>query len=456
MKRLFGRACNTWGVYTDRRHDEDPVSLPVFSRCCFVAVLFSAAAAILGAQTPGAAGPSSTNVSLKKHRHKRHRRAAAADSTLVTSASGRSVARTTTQAALIHTDAATTVRVAYVRHHRRRHVYFNPWTEPTYADSTVGDNVEGEDLAVRKAAIDALGPYNGTVVVVDPQTGRILTMVNQKLALKGAFQPCSTVKVVVSLASLSEGLVTPEMRVHLTRRYSMDLTGAIARSNNLYFAKLGEELGFDRVTKYAKLYGLGEKAGLDIPGEEGGFLTSDPPITGVGMMTSFGDGIRITPLELASIITTVSNGGTMYYLQYPRTEDEIRSFVPRIKRVLDIGSLIPEIKPGLMAAVEYGTATRANYDPNEPIYGKTGTCTDTAQPGVHLGWFGSFTEAGKKLVVVVLLTGGRGISGPIASGIAGNVYRNLAFARYFAPEQPTLPAALISMPKLLSAGALNH
>jgi cell division protein FtsI/penicillin-binding protein 2 len=329
-------------------------------------------------------------------------------------------------------------------------VVWNPWTEPTYADSTVGDSVEGEDLAVRKAAIDALGAYNGTVVVADPETGRILSIVNQKLALKGAYQPCSTVKMVVSVASLSEGIVNSTTRVHLTRRYAMDMTDALARSNNLYFAKLGQELGFERVEKYAQQFGLGEKAGLDIPGEEAGFLTSAPPQTGVGMMTSFGDGIRVTPVELTSIVSTIANGGTMYYLQYPKNQQEIQDFIPRIKRTLDIASLIPDIKMGMMGAVEYGTARRANFDASEPIYGKTGTCTDTVQPGVHLGWFGSFSEAGnKKVAVVVLLTGGRGISGPIASGIAGNVYRNLAAAHYLGvPEmqQTSLPTALISLP----------
>jgi cell division protein FtsI/penicillin-binding protein 2 len=315
-------------------------------------------------------------------------------------------------------------------------VISSPWTEPTYADSTVGDSIDGEDLQVRKAALDALGPYNGAVVVSNAQTGRILSIVNQKLALKGAFQPCSTVKVVVSLASLSEGLVDASMPMHVTRRYAMDMTTALARSNNAFFAKLGEELGFDRVQKYGKMFGLGEKAGLDIPGEEAGYLTSEPPDSGVGMMTSFGDGIRVTPLELASVIGTVASDGTMYYLQYPRSEEDVEHFVPRIKRVLDISGLVPSIRPGMEGAVEYGTARRANFDPGAPIFGKTGTCTDTAQPGVHLGWFGSFADYGKtKLVVVVLLTGGRGISGPIASGIAGNVYRNLSAEHYLAREQ---------------------
>jgi cell division protein FtsI/penicillin-binding protein 2 len=287
------------------------------------------------------------------------------------------------------------------------------------------------------------------VVIADPQTGRILSIVNQKLALHGAYQPCSTVKMVVSLASLSEGVLGSSTTVHLTRRYSMDLTQALARSNNLYFAKLGQQLGFERVVKYAKLFGLGEKAGLDIPGEEPGFLTSEVPSTGVGMMTSFGDGIRLTPLELTSIVTTIANGGTMYYLQYPRSPEEVEKFVPRIKRQLDISNFIPQVKAGMLGAVEYGTAKRANFDSNDLIFGKTGTCTDTAQPGVHLGWFGSFNDIGKnKVVVVVLLTGGRGISGPIASSIAGNVYYNLALQHYFGTEQasvPTIPASFASV-----------
>jgi penicillin-binding protein 2 len=306
--------------------------------------------------------------------------------------------------------------------------------------------VDGEDPDVRRAAVEALGPYNGTVIVADTQTGRILTVVNQKLGLKGAFQPCSTVKMVVSLASLSEGLVDSRLPVHLTRRYSMNMTEALAKSNNLYFAKLGQQLGFERVSKYAKLYGLGEKAGLDIPGEEAGFLTSEPPATGVGMMTSFGDGIRVTPLELTSIVASIANGGTMYYLQYPRSDEDVKKFVPRIKRTLEIGPFVPQLKAGMLGAVEYGTARRAIYDPNEPVFGKTGTCTDTAQPGVHLGWFGSFNEIGKnKVAVVVLLTGGRGISGPIASGVAGNVYRNLAAQHFFVPDQPGVSTALMSL-----------
>jgi penicillin-binding protein 2 len=436
-------------------------NLRLFSRILVATALFPVAAFI--GTTPVAASPVSAaqstaspsgSVSKKKHRWRKH---ASKRTIAARKAEGSTAAHTETQAALIHTDQTGVRQVSRTRRHGRHRVFYNPWTEPTYADSTVGDSIDGEDLVVRKAAVDALGPYNGTVVVSDPQTGRILTMVNQKLALKGAFQPCSTVKIVVSLASLNEGIVHPTTPVHLTRRYSMDLTQALARSNNFYFATLGQKLGFERVEKYAKLFGLGEKAGLNIPGEEAGFLTDEPPSSGVGMMTSFGDGIRLTPLELASLVGAIANGGTMYYLQYPKDQAEVKSFTPRVKRSLDIANLIPEIKPGMMAAVEYGTAKRANFNPDEPVLGKTGTCTDTAQPGVHLGWFGSFNDVGKnKLVVVVLLTGGRGISGPIASGVAGNVYRNLSQQNYFQADHPIGPSSLVSMQNCCSAGVVRQ
>ena len=308
-----------------------------------------------------------------------------------------------------------------------------PWKEPTFADSTLGDLIEGEDLTIRQAAVNALGPYNGSVVVVDPKTGRILTIVNQRLALGSGFQPCSTIKLVCALAGLHEGVVERDTPIRLSRRVSIDLTEALAKSNNPYFAHVGEKLGFDRVHSYAKQFGLGERAGLGIDGETAGVLPEAPPkFGGVGMMTSFGEGIQLTALQLASLLSAIANGGTMYHLQYPRSNDELRAFAPRVKRQLNIGGEISEIKPGMMGAVEYGTARRAHYDPNEPILGKTGTCTDRATP-THLGWFGSFNEVGNnKLVVVVLLTGGKAVNGPVAAQIAGSVYKNLSGQQFFA------------------------
>jgi cell division protein FtsI/penicillin-binding protein 2 len=227
----------------------------------------------------------------------------------------------------------------------------------------------------------------------------------------------------------------------LFRHGGYNLTQALAHSNNFYFATLGAKLGFDKVSYYAHLFGYGEKAGLNINGESAGHYPDAPPANGgVGMLTSFGEEISQTPLQLAALMSALANGGTLYYLQYPRTAQEASAIVPRVKRQLDIANLIPELKPGMRAAVEYGTAHRAQQD--APIAGKTGTCTDSH---THLGWFGSFNDVGNnKLVVVVLLTGGRPAIGPLAAGVAGDVYRNLAQKNYFATARTLSPASLIA------------
>jgi len=315
-----------------------------------------------------------------------------------------------------------------------------PWTEPTYADSTNGDNVDGEDLAIRRAAVEALGPYNGSVVVVDSSNGRILTIVNQKLALSSGFQPCSTIKVTVALAALSEKVVEPDTKLKLGGA-RMDLTYALAHSNNYFFATLGQKMGFDKVSYYAHLFGYGEKAGLEIPGEQAGRFPDESPANGgVGMLSSFGEEISQTPLELAALLSAVANGGTLYYLQYPHNQQEAANIVPRVKRRLDIQSLIPEIEPGMRGAVEFGTAHRARQD--DVIDGKTGTCSENH---AHLGWFGSFNEVGaRKLVTVVLLTGGRPVSGPVAAGIGGDFYKRLGEQNYFATAKPVAPPLISS------------
>ena len=379
-------------------------------------VIFSSVFAILAATLPTAA----TGTDSQKNTQKK---------------SAVSASRKQTATAPSKTAAKKTAK----RPARRR---YNPWTEPTFADSTIGDNIDGEDLVVRRAAVEALGPYNGSVVVVDSHTGRVLTMVNQRLTLKSGFQPCSTIKLPVAMAALIEGIIDRDTVVRVYGRKRLNLTEALAHSDNPFFATLGVKLGFERFSYYARLFGLGEKAGLNIEGEQPGVLPAAPTGGGVGMMSSFGEGISLTPLQLAAMFSTLANGGTLYYLQYPRSNEEVRDFEPRVKRRLDIEHWLPDVKPGMMAAVEYGTARRANFDPSEPVLGKTGTCTDNR---THLGWFGSFNDAGRqKLVVVVMLTGGKGVSGSAAAEIAGNMYKRLSQENFFTLRREFSPAALVS------------
>jgi penicillin-binding protein 2 len=324
---------------------------------------------------------------------------------------------------------------------RRHHHYYERYTTSSYAeDVTEGDVTTGEDPTVRQGAIDALGNMNGTVVAIEPTSGRILAMVNQKLALTAAAQPCSTIKLSVALAALSEGVITKETEIKLGRRFHLNLTEALAHSNNAYFEAVGRELGFEKVSYYAHLFGLGELAGYNIPGEQPGVYPAaviPAKLGGVGKMCSFGEGVSMTPLQLGALVSAIANGGTLYYLQHPTTPEQVANFQPRIKRHLDIAPLIPEISDGMAGAVSYGTArsVKLNFD-EEQILGKTGTCS---RAGTRFGWFASYanTDAGR-IVVVVFLEGGRPTFGPKAAEIAGRMYRNLYDHSFFA-EKPASP-----------------
>src|ERR1700732_3365700 len=148
---------------------------------------------------------------------------------------------------------------------------------PTFADSTLGDVATFDDPVVRQAAIAGLGRYNGSVVAIDPNSGRILSIVNQKLAFSSGFIPCSTIKPVIAVAALQEGIVTRDTMIRVARRKSLNLTEALAHSNNAFFEELGRRMGFDTVSHYGSLLGLGELAGYQIPEEHPGGFASEPP-----------------------------------------------------------------------------------------------------------------------------------------------------------------------------------
>jgi len=301
---------------------------------------------------------------------------------------------------------------------------------PTFANSTDGDVATFDDPIVRRAAIQGLGRYNGSVVAIDPNSGRILTIVNQKLAFSGGFKPCSTIKPVIAVAALQEGFVTRDTKIRVTRRKYLTLTEAIAHSNNAFFEELGRRMGFDTVSNYARTLGLGELAGYEISQEQPGSVPTEPPARGgVGRMSSFGEGILMTPLQLGALVSMVANGGTLYYLQYPRTLEEQDNFEPRIKRTLDIKTLLPDLRDGMHAAVMRGTARRSNMTDDEQVSGKTGSCSDS---GSRLGWFVSYMDqANLKIVLVILMRGHTyAVRGPMAAGIAGRIYHDLAKDEY--------------------------
>jgi penicillin-binding protein 2 len=381
----------------------------------------------------------------------RHNRAAKRHLAATKSANARSAARSTTARATRAKASASGATLKTVSLHRRRprHRWVETFTASSFADDiTDGDIVEGEDPIVRQAAIDALGNMNGTVVAIDPTSGRILAMVNQKLALSEGAQPCSTIKVAVALAGLSEKVITREEAIALGGRSHMSLTQALAHSNNAYFEAVGRRLGFPKVSFYAHQFGLGELAGYGIEGEHAGVFPThelDASLGGVGKMCSFGESISMTPLQLGALVSAVANGGTLYYLQHPTSVNQVISFEPRVKRQLDIGPLVPEIAEGMTGAVQYGTARRLRLNfSEEQILGKTGTCS---KDGTRFGWFASYadTQYGH-IVTVVFLQGGRPTFGPKAAEISGKFYRALYDHNFFAARATTVSSTPAEKP----------
>jgi len=354
------------------------------------------------------------------------------------------------------TAATARVQVRRVTYHRR-HRYYEHFTASSFVAGGVGadDVTAGEDPVVRQAALEALGDMNGTALVIDPSNGRILAMVNQKLALSPGAEPCSTIKLTVALAALSEGLVTRDTPVQLPG-FHMTMTQALAKSNNLYFEEIGRELGFERVRHYANQFGLGELAGYNIAGEQLG-VYPDQSIPesqgGVGRMCSFGQGVSLTPLQLGAFVAAIANGGTLYYLQHPTTPEEAAAFQPRVKRMLDIARFVPDLEDGMAAAVEYGTARSLRASFRElPVFGKTGTCSDN---GTRYGWFASYSEAPQgALVTVFFLEGGRPTFGPRAAELTGEFYQNLWDHDFFSEKNQEAGNAPASAPASAPAAAV--
>jgi beta-lactamase class D len=399
--------------------------------CCAAVVLswstLAATAHAASAATP--TGIQHKSTASHKAAGKKSPSHAAAKSTARGTSHTKSGARTATA----HSGAHSVLAVKRTR----RHTVAERFTASSFADNlTLGDIATGEDPVVRAAAIEALGNMNGTALAIDPSSGRILAMVNQKLALSSGAEPCSTIKLAVSLAALDEGLITKDTPVNLGGHYTLNLTKALALSINPYFEQLGRSLGFERVKHYANMFGLGELAGWNIQGEQlGVYPDTELPAAqgGVGRMCSFGESISMTPLQLGALVSAIANGGTLYYLQHPTTPDEIANFTPKVKRLLDIAPLIPEMKDGMEGAVNYGTARslHANFK-DFPVLGKTGTCSNN---GTRFGWFASYADTPSgRIVTVIFLEGGRPTFGPKAAELTGVFYRALADRNFFQPR----------------------
>ncbi len=303
------------------------------------------------------------------------------------------------------------------------------------AGNILTDNSTGEDLEIRHHVVGALEGRSGTVVVMDPSNGRIYTVVNQQMALGSPVKPCSTIKLVVGLAALHEGVFDPNQDVQFSNRGGMNLTDAVAKSNNPVFQVLGRMLGYERVVKYAQNYGFGEKTGVNYPGENPGFLPEEDEQE-TGHMSSHGDGFGVTAVQLAAFTSAIANGGYLYVPHAPRSPEEHTNFEPILKRMIDMSAEDRlRLMAGMTGTVNFGTGKLANNQLGQ-VAGKTGTCTGNRD---KLGLFTSFSSVDNPRVVVTVITTGSTEAGKRAAAIAGRIY-NAISPRFFR-ERMISPAA---------------
>jgi penicillin-binding protein 2 len=308
------------------------------------------------------------------------------------------------------------------------------------AANILRDNSTGEDPEIRRAVVDALEGRAGTAVVMDPNTGRIYTVVNQQMALGSPVKPCSTVKLIVGLAALHEEVFDPNQDIQISRRGSWNLTDATARSNNEFFQVLGRRLGFERVIKYAGDYGFGDLTGINYPGEKPGFLPEEGEQE-TGLMSSHGENFGVTAIQLAAFTAAIANGGYLYTPYIPRTPTEQTGFEPILKRKI---TMSPEDRLRLMAGmsgtVNFGSG-RLAYNPLGQVAGKTGSCTGSRD---KLGLFTSFSSVDNPKLVVTVITSGYTEAGSRAAAIAGKIYAAISPKFFSEPESKPASSAIDS------------
>lgn len=282
--------------------------------------------------------------------------------------------------------------------------------------------------------------------------------------ISGTYAPGSTYKPLVAVSALEEGIITPENNKILDpgsiefdkqKFYCLegghgvlDLRKALATSCNIYFMNIATNpaMGIDKIDKWAKLFGLGEKTGIDLPNESGGqvsnklikaasekrvYGTSYPWGSAHTAQSAIGQLYNsFTPIEIVNYISTLANGGQRFKPHIIRrvtkydgsivTETKPESVTVPVKK-----STIDAVKEGMIMAAnsEDGTAVEAfrDFPPQFKVAGKTGTAETTGnQTHSNNGVFICYAPADNpKIAVAVVIE--RGVQGRFAAPVAKDI-----------------------------------
>jgi penicillin-binding protein 2 len=291
------------------------------------------------------------------------------------------------------------------------------------------------DRDLQETAYRALKGKEGAIVVMEVRSGAILALVStpafnpnafangmtrkewrvlaqdemnplNNKATRGKYPPGSTFKIVVAIAALEEDLIQPETRIFDPGYFAVgnrkfrgwkkgghgwvDLHKAIVQSSDVYFYGLGQQLGIDRIARYARTVGLGEKTGVALDGEKDGLIPDSvwkknrigqPWFPGDTPSAAIGQGyVSVTPLQMANLMTTIANGGTLYRPWFVRKVESadgtlIQEYGPqKIRTVPMKDSTLVHIRRALRDVVNSrsGTGGKARSG-MVGIAGKTGT-----------------------------------------------------------------------------------
>lgn len=305
------------------------------------------------------------------------------------------------------------------RQARERKLAFERGLRTETQANILKDNLEGEDLRIRNVAIDALGSRAGTVVVMESQTGKIVTMVNQDWAIRNSFKPCSTIKLVTGVAGISENVISNDGNI-VGDSSSINLNTALAYSKNPYFQRAGVKMGGTKMVEYARKLGLGQRTGINADGETTGrvpFNNNNPRIY------SHGDDFEVSPLQLAVLVTALANDGKKVVPHISKPQVERAGYRPQFNGKINLpNEKFEGVLPGMMGAAEFGTARRG-VDPSLGIAGKTGSCIGR---GSWVGLFASVAPVENPKYAVVVITRGESERGKFAAGVAHRIYAALA------------------------------
>src|SRR5947209_13715358 len=260
---------------------------------------------------------------------------------------------------------------------------------------------EGEmDARLQNAAVDALGQREGTIIVLDVQTGRIRAVANPTLASEQAFPPGSTIKPFTALAGLQSHLISNESRLLCRGKFAheqfslncahpkisapFDAAHALAYSCNYFFGELGQRLSASAFTSTLASFGFGERTGFGA-NESVGKIPRGKLAAGDAL--GEGDNLLVTPLQLLAGYAALVNGGHLYDLKAAPPD----GFAPHERAAINISPTHRAILiEGMRGAVEYGTATRSGFGQLPlNIFAKTGTATEIGGYRTN-GWFVGF------------------------------------------------------------------